>query len=154
MLKNQTLRLAPQLLSPASGAIQPACNPYLGQTALQIRCQNVEAPSSSPAGSTDSTPLPQPMSPDTIKVEQPEGDGSSQGDDQDAQPMQTCQLLSSASPLPPLPPPPPGPGKLIRRFSEQVRFSVWRRGVGFFYSRAGGEGGGCLLYTSDAADES
>ena len=131
MLRNQTLHLAqsPQLLSPALVAVQPACHPYLGQTALQIRCQNLEAPSSSPAGSTDSNPLPQPMSPDTVKVEQPEGDGGSQGDDQDAQPMQTCQLPSSASPLPPLPPPPLGPGKLIRRFSEQVRFSVWWRGV-------------------------
>lgn len=74
------------------------------------------------------------MSPDTVKVEQPEGDGGSQGDDQDAQPMQTCQLPSSASPLPPLPPPPLGPGKLIRRFSEQVRFSVWWRGVVVFFT--------------------
>lgn len=103
---------------PVLGVIQPM-NAYLGQNLPQIRCQNVEAPSTSPAGSTDTNPLPQPMSPDDIKVEQPEGDGH-HNVDHDAQPMQTCQLSSSPSPLPPLPPPPPGPGKLIRRFSEQV----------------------------------
>ncbi|XP_070207507.1 calmodulin-binding transcription activator 2-like isoform X2 [Littorina saxatilis] len=85
----------------------------------KIRCQNVETPNTPPAASaSDGNSLPQPMSPETIKVEQPDEEGS-HGNQEVGQPMQTC-TASSSSPLPPLPPPPPGPAKLVRRFSEQV----------------------------------
>ena len=84
---------------------------------LQIRCQNTETPKTA-LGISDTPSLPMPMSPETVKLEEPDRD-SNHCNSQQTQPMQTCQ--TALSPLP-LPPPATGPAKLVRRFSEQVRF--------------------------------
>ncbi|KAK7481432.1 hypothetical protein BaRGS_00027388 [Batillaria attramentaria] len=80
----------------------------------KIRCQNREAQVSSLRPGPDPESRPQPMSPETIKVEQPDADGNHSNMEQ-ATPMQTSQVAPA-----PVLQGPPGPGKLIRRFSEQV----------------------------------
>ncbi|XP_076451684.1 calmodulin-binding transcription activator 2-like [Babylonia areolata] len=84
----------------------------------KIRCQNAETSSSLSTGIVEGGSVPQPMSPEMVKLEHLDGD--SNRSNQQSQPMQTCPIMPSSNPLPPLPPPPSAPAKLVRRFSEQV----------------------------------